>query len=158
MGDVMTLIERAEQEYDSDVAEKAATALQEGRFTLEDFLEQMQQLKKMGPLQGIIGMLPGIPKELKNANIDDREIARIEAIIQSMTPPERQEPDTINGSRRLRIANGSGSTTSEVNMLLKNFKEAQRQFKAMGFGPKLMKAKAKGSKKKKGGRVTPRSR
>src|SRR5918912_4372323 len=81
MGDVLTLIEKAEQEYDQDVAMKAAAALQEGRFTLEDFLEQMQQLKKMGPLQGIIGMLPGIPKELKNANIDESQLARVEAII-----------------------------------------------------------------------------
>src|SRR5581483_11457298 len=111
MGDVLTLIEKAEREYDQDVAAKAAAKLSEGQFTLEDFLEQMQQVKKMGPLQGIVGMLPGIPKELKNAQIDDREIARVEAIIRSMTPGERQNPDTINGSRRLRIANGSGSTT-----------------------------------------------
>jgi signal recognition particle subunit SRP54 len=154
MGDVLTLIERAEQEYDQDVAAKAAEALQQGRFTLEDFLEQMQQLKKMGPLQGIIGMLPGIPKELKNANIDDRELGRVEAIIRSMTPAERQDPDTINGSRRLRIANGSGSTTSEVNLLLKQFKEAQKMMNAMGFGKVMAKKKAK--KGKKGGRTTPK--
>ncbi|HUP86372.1 MAG TPA: signal recognition particle protein [Acidimicrobiales bacterium] len=154
MGDVLTLIERAEQEYDQDVAAKAAEALQQGRFTLEDFLEQMQQLKKMGPLQGIIGMLPGIPKELKNANIDDRELGRVEAIIRSMTPQERQDPDSINGSRRLRIANGSGSTTSEVNLLLKQFKEAQKMMNAMGFGKVMAKKKAK--KGKKGGRTTPK--
>src|SRR5205085_11063058 len=118
MGDVLTLIEKAEQEYDQDVAAKAAAKLQEGQFTLEDFLEQMQQVKKMGPLQGIVGMLPGIPKELKNAQIDDREIARVEAIIRSMTPGERHNPDMINGSRRLRIANGSGSTTPELNLPL----------------------------------------
>ena len=156
MGDVLTLIERAEQEYDQDVAAKAAQALQEGKFTLEDFLEQMQQLKKMGPLQGIIGMLPGIPKELKNANIDDRELGRVEAIIRSMTPAERQDPDSINGSRRLRIANGSGSTTSEVNLLLKQFKEAQKMMNAMGFGKVMAKKKAK--KGKKGGRTTPKGK
>jgi len=156
MGDVLTLIERAEQEYDQEVAEKAAQALQEGRFTLEDFLEQMQQLKKMGPLQGIIGMLPGIPKELKNADIDDRELGRVEAIIRSMTPAERQDPDTINGSRRLRIANGSGSTPSEVNLLLKQFKEAQKMMNAMGFGKVMAKKKAK--KGKKGGRTTPKGK
>ncbi len=156
MGDVLTLIEKAEQEYDQDVAQKAAHALQEGRFTLEDFLEQMQQIKKMGPLQGIIGMLPGIPKELKNANIDDRELGRVEAIIRSMTPNERQDPDTINGSRRLRIANGSGSTTSEVNLLLKQFKEAQKMMNSMGFGKVMAKQKAK--KGKKGGRTTPKGR
>ncbi|MEA3075390.1 MAG: signal recognition particle subunit [Actinomycetota bacterium] len=155
MGDVLTLIERAEQEYDQDVAAKAAQALQEGRFTLEDFLEQMQQIKKMGPLQGIIGMLPGIPKELKNANIDDRELGRVEAIIRSMTPTERQNPDSINGSRRLRIANGSGSTTSEVNLLLKQFKEAQKMMSAMGLGRVMAKKKAKKGKKG-GGRTTPK--
>jgi signal recognition particle subunit SRP54 len=149
MGDVLTLIERAEQAYDKDVAEKAAHALQEGRFTLEDFLEQMQQIKKMGPLSGIIGMLPGIPKELKQANIDDRELTRVEAIIHSMTLEERREPSIINGSRRLRIANGSGSTTSEVNLLLKQFNEMQRMMNQMGLGRALQKKKAKANKKKK---------
>jgi signal recognition particle subunit SRP54 len=159
MGDVLTLIEKAEQEYDQDVAAKAAQALQEGRFTLEDFLEQMQQIKKMGPLQNIIGMLPGIPKELKNAQIDDRELARVEAIIRSMTPAERQDPDLINGSRRLRIANGSGSTTSEVNLLLKQFKETQKMMRSMGIGPRALKRSSGNKKKnKKGGRTTPRSR
>ena len=157
MGDVLTLIEKAEQEYDQDVAARAAQALQDGNFTLEDFLEQMQQIKKMGPLQGIIGMLPGIPKELKNANIDDRELGRVEAIIRSMTPKERQDPDSINGSRRLRIANGSGSTTSEVNLLLKQFKEAQKMMNAMGFGRVMAKKKAKKGKKG-GGRTTPKGK
>jgi signal recognition particle subunit SRP54 len=149
MGDVLTLIEKAEQAYDRDVAEKAAQALQEGRFTLEDFLEQMQQIKKMGPLSGIVGMIPGVPKELKQANIDDRELARVEAIIHSMTPAERREPSMINGSRRLRIANGSGSTTSEVNLLLRQFGEMQRMMNQMGLGRVLQKKKAKGNKKKK---------
>ena len=159
MGDVLTLIEKAEQEYDQDAAAKAAEALQSGTFTLEDFLEQMQQVKKMGPLQGLISMMPGIPKELKNAQIDDRELGRVEAIIRSMTPAERQNPDTINGSRRLRIANGSGVTTSEVNLLLKQFKEAQKMFKQIpGLAPRLAAKKAKGNKKKKGGRVTPKNR
>ena len=79
----------------------------EGQFTLDDFLDQLQQIRKMGPLQGIIGMLPGVPKELKNADIDDRELNRVEAIIRSMTPEERRQPDLINGSRRTRIASGS---------------------------------------------------
>jgi signal recognition particle subunit SRP54 len=149
MGDVLTLIEKAEQAYDKDVAEKAAQALQEGRFTLEDFLEQMQQIKKMGPLSGIIGMLPGVPKELKQANIDDKELARVEAIIHSMTLDERRDPSIINGSRRLRIANGSGSTTSEVNLLLKQFNEMQRMMNQMGLGRALQKKKAKANKKKK---------
>jgi signal recognition particle subunit SRP54 len=136
MGDVLTLIEKAEEAFDQEEAAKAAEKLQKGEFTLEDFLEQMQQVKKMGPLQNLIGMLPGIPKELKKAEIDDSEIARIEAIIRSMTPQERREPQLINGSRRLRIANGSGMTTTEVNQLLKQFKEVQKMMKMLGKGPK----------------------
>jgi signal recognition particle subunit SRP54 len=156
MGDVLTLIEKAEREYDQDAAERAAQALQEGKFTLEDFLEQMQQLKKMGPLSGLIGMLPGVPKELRNAQIDDRELGRVEAIIRSMTPKERQDPDLINGSRRQRIAMGSGTTTSEVNLLLKQFKEAQKMMNQMGFGKAMQRKKAK--KGKKGGRTTPKGK
>jgi signal recognition particle subunit SRP54 len=155
MGDVLTLIEKAEQDYDQDIAAKGAAALSEGSFTLEDFLEQMQQVKKMGPLSNIIGMFPGIPKELKQAQIDDRELARVEAIIQSMTPKERQDPSLINGSRRLRIANGSGASTSEVNLLLKQFKEMQRMMSSMGLGKVMQKRK---NKKKKGGRTTPPKR
>jgi signal recognition particle subunit SRP54 len=136
MGDVLTLIEKAEEAFDQEEAAIAAEKLQKGQFTLEDFLEQMQQVKKMGPLQNLIGMLPGIPKELRKAEIDDREIARIEAIIHSMTPQERREPQIINGSRRLRIANGSGSTTTEVNQLLKQFKDVQKMMKMLGKGPK----------------------
>ena len=138
MGDVLTLIEKAEEAYDQDEAIKAAEKLRAGKFTLEDFLEQMQQLKKMGPLQNIIGMLPGIPKELKQAEIDDRELARVEAIIRSMTPAERDDPSMINGSRRLRIANGSGMTTTDVNQLLKQFKEVQKMMKGFGKMPKSM--------------------
>src|SRR3954468_3915028 len=154
MGDVLTLIEKAEQEYDQDVAARAAEKLQEGQFTLEDFLEQMQQVKKMGPLQGIIGMLPGIPKELKNAQISDKEIGRVEAIIRSMTPEERQNPDLINGSRRSRIASGSGSTTSEVNLLLKQFKDVQKMMKGLGRIPGMSRGpgrskNGKSNKKKK---------
>src|SRR5437016_709652 len=154
MGDVLTLIEKAEESYDQDVAAKAAARLAEGQFSLEDFLEQMQQLKKMGPLQGLVSMLPGIPKELKQAQVDDRELGRVEAIIRSMTPQERRDPTVINGSRRQRIANGSGSTTSEVNLLLKQFKEMQRMMKTMGMAPRGKKGKKGGGK----GRVTPRLR
>jgi len=136
MGDVLTLIEKAEEAFDQEEAAVAAEKLQKGEFTLEDFLEQMQQVKKMGPLQNLISMLPGVPKELKKAEIDDSEIARIEAIIRSMTPQERREPQVINGSRRLRIASGSGMTTTEVNQLLKQFKEVQKMMKMLGKGPK----------------------
>jgi signal recognition particle subunit SRP54 len=150
MGDMLTLIEKAEQSYDKDKAEKASAALLEGKFTLDDFLEQMQEVKKMGPLNNIIGMLPGIPKELKNVNIDDKELNRVEAIIRSMTPWERQNPERIDGSRRLRIANGSGSTTSEVNLLLKQFKETQKMMKSMGLGQVMAARKKKANKGPKG--------
>jgi signal recognition particle subunit SRP54 len=142
MGDVLTLIEKVESTFEEDEKRKAEEILSSGRFTLEDFLEQMQQVKRMGPLQNVLGMLPGVPKEIKNAEIDDREIARVEAIIRSMTPEERRKPDLINGSRRARIAKGSGVTTSEVNNLLKQFKQVQSMMKGMpGMGRKAKKGK-----------------
>ncbi|HVL27129.1 MAG TPA: signal recognition particle protein [Acidimicrobiales bacterium] len=134
MGDMLTLIEKAEQAFEREQAQAAAEKLTTGQFTLEDFLEQMQQIKKMGPLQNLVGMLPGVPKELKKAEIDDREIARLEAIIKSMTPAERRDPSIMNGSRRLRVANGSGTTTSDVNQLLKQFKEMQKIMRLVGRG------------------------
>jgi signal recognition particle subunit SRP54 len=142
MGDVLTLIEKAEQVFEKDQAEEAAARLMEGEFTFDDFLEQMQQLKKMGPLSSIVGMLPGMPKELKNTEIDDAELKRVEAIIHSMTLEERRRPEVINGGRRLRIANGSGTTTAEVNRLVKQFQEMQKLMKRMGgLGTKGKKGK-----------------
>jgi signal recognition particle subunit SRP54 len=134
MGDMLTLIEKAEQAFEREQAQEAAEKLTTGQFTLEDFLEQMQQIKKMGPLQNLVGMLPGVPKELKKAEIDDREIARVEAIIRSMTPEERRDPSIMNGSRRLRVANGSGNTTADVNQLLKQFKDMQKMMRMLGKG------------------------
>lgn len=134
MGDVMTLIEKAEATFDEEQSRKAEEMLRQGRFTLEDFLEQLQQVKKMGPLQGVLGMMPGLPKEVKNAQIDDRELARVEAIVSSMTREERLDPSIINGSRRSRIARGSGTTTPDVNNLLKQFKQMQQMMRSMGFG------------------------
>jgi signal recognition particle subunit SRP54 len=145
MGDVLTLIEKAEQAFDEDEARKAEAKLRKGQFTLEDFLEQMQQVKKMGPLQNLLGMMPGMPKEIRKAEIDDREVARVEAIIQSMTLEERRKPDLINGSRRLRIANGSGTSTADVNKLLKEFKTVQQMMRSFA-GPG-------GKRKGKGGRT-----
>ena len=110
MGDVLTLIEKAEEVYEAEQAEEAVARLLEGSFTLDDFLDQMQQLKKMGPLSGIIGMLPGMPKEVKDAEIGDDEMAPVEAIIRSMTAAERVDPKIIDGSRRRRIADGSGTS------------------------------------------------
>jgi signal recognition particle subunit SRP54 len=132
MGDVLSLIEKAEEVYEKDEAEAAAAKLLEGDFTLDDFLDQMQQLKKMGPLSSVIGMIPGLPKEARNAEIHDDQLKRVEAIIRSMTLAERRKPDLVNGSRRLRIANGSGTTTAEVNALLKQFKDVQKMMKRMG--------------------------
>ena len=139
MGDVLTLIEKAEATFDQQEMEQTEKKLRKGQLTLEDFLDQMRQVKKMGPIQNIIGMLPGMPKELKDAEIDESEIARIEAIICSMTPAERRDPSLINGSRRVRIARGSGVTTQDVNGLLKQFKMVQQMMRgaAKGKMPKL---------------------
>jgi signal recognition particle subunit SRP54 len=154
MGDVLTLIERAERDYDEDLADEAMARLRSGRFNLWDFHEQIQQIRKMGPLQNIVGMLPGLPKELRNASIDDRDVNRVEAIIRSMTPGERDDPDLINGSRRQRIANGSGTTTSDVNNLLRQFKEMQKLMRQSGLVKNLARV-GKSRGKQKGGRVTP---
>ena len=132
MGDVLSLIEQAEEVFEKDQAEEAAARLLEGDFTLDDFLDQMRQVQKMGSLSSLMAMMPGVPKELKNVNIDDGELRRVEAIICSMTTDERRTPDLINGSRRLRIANGSGTTTGEVNRLVKQFQEMQKLMKRMG--------------------------
>ena len=139
MGDVLTLIEKAEATFDQEEVEKAEEKLRKGQLTLEDFLDQMRQVKKMGPLQNVLGMLPGMPKELRNAEIEDREIDRIEAIICSMTPAERRDPSMINGSRRMRIAQGSGVTAQDVNGLLKQFKMVQQMMRgaAKGKMPKI---------------------
>jgi signal recognition particle subunit SRP54 len=151
MGDVLTLIEKVEENYDQETAAKAHQALLEGQFTLDDFLEQLQQVRKMGPLQGIIGMLPGVPKELKNAEVGEEQLSRVEAIIRSMTREERQKPDLVNGSRRARIAAGSGTTVTDVNQLLNQFKQMQKMMK--GFGGKMVGAKK--GKKSKGGKAKP---
>jgi signal recognition particle subunit SRP54 len=132
MGDMLTLIEQAEQAFEKDAAEEAAAKLLDGDFTLDDFLEQMQSLKKMGPLGGLMGMMPGMPKELKNAKIGDDELKPVEAIIRSMTKEERRKPEIINGGRRQRIATGSGRSIAEVNRLVKQFGEMQKMMKRMG--------------------------
>jgi signal recognition particle subunit SRP54 len=129
MGDVLTLIEQAEREFDHDVAAEGASRLLEGRFTLEDFLAQLQQVKKLGSLGGILALMPGVPKEMKDADIDDGQVAQVEAIIRSMTPRERNDPQLIDGSRRARVARGSGTSVQDVNMLLRQFKEAQQMMR-----------------------------
>ena len=157
-GDLATLIEKAEQVFEQDQAEAAAARLLEGTFTFDDFLEQMQALKKMGPLSGILGMMPGMPKELKDAKIGDDDLKPIEAIIHSMTREERARPQLINGSRRARIAAGSGREPGEVTRLVKQFGEMQKMMKGLGGGllGRAANKKAKKKKGKGGGRTTPK--
>jgi signal recognition particle subunit SRP54 len=152
MGDVLTLIEKAEEVYEKEQAEVAAARLLDGSFTLDDFLDQMQQLKKMGPISGLVGMLPGLPKELRGAQLEDDQMAKIEAIIRSMTPAERADVDLIDGSRRSRIAKGSGSDPGEVGQLVKQFKEMQKLMKRIPgmSGTKRGKGKGKGKNKRTG--------
>ncbi|MCB9372032.1 MAG: signal recognition particle protein [Microthrixaceae bacterium] len=154
MGDVLTLIEKAEEVYDQEQAEEAAARLFEGQFTLEDFLEQLQQVRKMGPISSLMGMMPGVPKEMKDAEIDDRELDRLEAIIRSMTPDERVNPVIIDGSRRRRIADGSGTSPNEVTQLVKQFREMQKMMKKMGGMGAMGGRRGKKGKKGKKGRTT----
>ena len=157
MGDIRTLIEKAEEAFEKEEAEKAAEKLFGGQFTFEDFLEQMQQVKKMGSLNKLMKMMPGIPKEVKNLEIEDKQIARIEGIVHSMTPTERAKPELIDGSRRARIARGAGTDPGEVAQLIKQFLEMRRMMKGFGAAG-AKKAKGKGGKggKAGGGRVTPK--
>ena len=134
MGDVMSLIEMAEENYDQDEAERAARKMLDSTFDLEDFLEQFQQLKKMGPLQQLVGMLPGAGSALRDVQVDEKQLDRVEAIIRSMTPGERRDPKMINGSRKRRIAAGSGTKPQDVNGVLKQFSQAQKMMKAMSSG------------------------
>ncbi|MCK4312066.1 MAG: signal recognition particle protein, partial [Candidatus Cloacimonetes bacterium] len=130
MGDVLSLIEKAEAAIDAEEAEKLAKKLKEDQFTFTDFLSQLQQLQKMGSLDQLIGMIPGIDgKALKGLKVDEKDLKHIEAIIYSMTPQEREKPAIINGSRRYRIAKGSGTSTQEVNRLLKQFEQMKKMMK-----------------------------
>ncbi|MEA1904085.1 MAG: signal recognition particle protein [Actinomycetota bacterium] len=134
MGDVLTLIEKAEVAFDEEEAEKAALKLQKGEFTLEDFLAQFQTMKSMGPLKDILAMLPGSGSLLREVDIDDRDLKRVEAVIQSMTPDERRNPKIIGGSRKRRIASGSGTRPQDVNRVLKQFADAQKMMKTLAGG------------------------
>jgi signal recognition particle subunit SRP54 len=136
MGDVLSLIEKAEQQVDEDEAEAMQEKMRRDQFTLDDFLKQMKQVRKMGPLSGIIGMLPGMGamKQLKNADVDEKELDRVQAIILSMTPQERANPGLINGSRRKRIAAGSGTKVQSVKQLVKQFDQMRVLMKSMANG------------------------
>jgi signal recognition particle subunit SRP54 len=134
MGDVLTLIERAEATMDQEVARRGVDRLRQGRFDLEDLLEQMRQVRKLGPLKGVLAMLPGVPKELRNQDIDDAELSRVEAIISSMTKEERRNPGIIDASRRARIARGSGTQPTQVAALLKQFRDVNKVLRQAGVG------------------------
>ncbi|EMS71079.1 signal recognition particle protein [Ruminiclostridium cellobioparum] len=132
MGDVLSLIEKAQEAYDEKKAIELEKKMRTMQFTMEDLLEQMQQMKKMGPLGDILGMMPGVDaKALKNVDVDEKKMARTEAIIKSMTKKERNDPSILNGSRRKRIAAGSGTTIQEVNQLVKQFEEMKKLMKMM---------------------------
>lgn len=131
MGDMLTLIEKAEEAFDVDQAREMEEKLRKATFTLDDFLDQMQKVKKMGPLKQMLGLIPGLGAQLKDLEFDEREMVRVEAIIQSMTRKERLDPSLVNGSRRRRIATGSGTTVEDVNALLREFKSVQQMMKGL---------------------------
>ena len=139
MGDVLSLIEKAESQLDQKKAEEAAQKLAENRFDMNDLLDQFQQIKKMGSLKSVLSMLPGMEKQLKDVDVDDRQMLRVEAIIQSMTAKERRKPEILNASRRRRIAAGCGQTVEDVNRLIKQYEQMKKMFKQMN---------GKGSKRK----------
>ena len=144
MGDVLTLIDKAQEAFDEKQALEMEKKLRQNQFTLEDFLEQMNQLKKMGPMSQLIGMMPGMGN-MKNVDVDDSQMGRIEAIILSMTPAERRNPSIINGSRKIRIAKGCGMQVHDVNLLLKQFEQMQKMIKQFNKGGgKAMRRKARG--------------
>ncbi|MGH9632780.1 MAG: signal recognition particle protein, partial [Bryobacteraceae bacterium] len=136
MGDVLSLIEKVEQTIDQKQAEQMQRKLIENEFTLADFRDQLRQLRKLGPLEGLLGMMPqlGPLKDLKNMKVDEKEVNRVVAIIDSMTAHERRNHMIINGARRRRIANGSGTTVQEVNQLLKQYGQARKMMKSLSGG------------------------
>jgi len=131
MGDVVSLVERAQQAYDEEEARRINKKIRKNQFGFDDFLTQMEQMKKMGSMKDLIGMIPGVGKAMKDVDIDDDSLKPIEAIIKSMTPKERTNPEVLNGSRKQRIAKGSGTTVQEVNQLLKQFEHMRKMMKMM---------------------------
>ena len=130
----MTFIEQVEKQTDEERSKELERKMRENRFTLDDFLDQLQQIRKMGPLTNLLGMLPGVGAQMKGLKVDERELDRIQAIILSMTPEERRRPELIKGSRRLRIANGSGTNVSAVNQLVKQFGQMRKVMKQVSRG------------------------
>ena len=164
MGDMLTLIEQAEKAFDADQAQAMAQKLETGGLTLEDFLQQLQAVKQMGSMKKLLGMMPGMAQAREQLeNFDEREVDRIEAIVRSMTPGERQNPKILNGSRRARIARGSGTTVTEVNQLIQRFEAAQTMMRQMNQGggggmPGMPGAPGMGFGKKSKGRTAPKGK
>lgn len=138
MGDIVSLVEKAQEQFDAEEAKKLQKKISRNQFNFNDFLSQIQQIKKMGNIKDLASMIPGVGKALKDVDIDDDAFKGVEAIIHSMTAQERENPDIINGSRRMRIAKGSGTTVQEVNRLLKQFEESKKMMKMLSGGNKLM--------------------
>ena len=134
MGDLMTMIEKAEEAIDQDEAMKTAQRMQDGKFDLEDFLSAMKQVKRLGPLENLIKLIPGVPKEARNIKIDPKDMAHIEAIILSMTPYERRHPECLKNSRKLRISKGCNRSVEEINRLLKQFEDMKKMMKQFRNG------------------------
>jgi signal recognition particle subunit SRP54 len=134
MGDVMTLVEKAEKQMDERKAAELEKKIRKEQFTLDDFLEQMQQVRNMGPLGSLLKMMPGIGSQLGSLNVDEKELDRLEAIIRSMTPEERANPKIIDGSRRRRIARGSGTNVQAVSQLVKQFSQMKKVMKQVARG------------------------
>jgi signal recognition particle subunit SRP54 len=134
MGDVMTLVEKAEREFDQQKAQELERKIRKQEFTLDDFLDQLHQVRRMGPVSGLLKMIPGMGAQMGNMKVDERELDRVQAIITSMTPEERTNPSIINGSRRRRIAQGSGTNVSAVNQLIKQFGQMQKVMRQMSQG------------------------
>jgi signal recognition particle subunit SRP54 len=135
MGDVLSLIEKAEQQFDEDEALALERKLRRNEFGLDDFLDQLKMVRKMGPLTSILGMIPGFAgHQLQNMKVDERELDRIQAIILAMTPEERRRPELIKGSRRLRIARGSGTNVQQVGQLVKQFAQMRKVMRQVGRG------------------------
>jgi signal recognition particle subunit SRP54 len=134
MGDVMTLIEKAEREFGEEQSADLEKRLRAGDFSLDDFLGQLKMMRRMGPLQGLLGMIPGVGAQMRGVKVDEREVDRLEAIILAMTPEERRRPELIKGSRRLRIARGSGTNVQAVNQLVKQFEQVRKMMRKLGKG------------------------
>lgn len=134
MGDIVTLVEKAQEQFDEEKAVQLESKLRKAQFTLEDFMEQLQEVKKMGPLNQVMGMLPGMQRLPENVTVDEKALGRIEAMIRSMTPEERRKPQILNGSRRKRIAAGSGCTVQDLNRLIKQYEQMQRMMKTLSKG------------------------